>query len=230
MRFKPLDDRGALVGGVVVADHVADQVNIELVGDLGVDLGQEFLNSIPRCLRWIEEITVPSAVLNAATPPLGASRRGDHQAGRAMAHIVVGAFLTAAWHHRKRRLRAGQGLHLGLFVHAIDHGRLRRVQIQSDDVVYLFSTNCGSVESLNPSWRCGFSSNARQIRPIVDLDRPLRSAIFARDQCVAFFGIDSSVATTTSSTCSVVIVGGRPGRGSSTDRPGEAQGSGHATC
>ena len=69
---------------------------------------------------------------------------------------------------------------------------------------------------LNPSWRCGFSSNAFQIRPIVDFDRPERSAIFARDQCVAFFGVDSNVATTTSSTCSAVIVGGRPARGSST--------------
>ena len=81
---------------------------------------------------------------------------------------------------------------------------------------YTFSTNCGSLEILNPSWRCGLSSNDLQIRPMVDLDRPERSAIFDRDQCVAFFGIDSSVATTTSWTCSAVIVGGRPGRGSST--------------
>ncbi len=54
--------------------------------------------------------------------------------------------------------------------------------------------------SLNVSARCGLSSNARQIRPMLDLDRPLRWAIFARDQCVAFAGVDSKVATTTSST------------------------------
>jgi len=65
------------------------------------------------------------------------------------------------------------------------------------------------------SVRCGLSSNVRQILPIVDFDNPERSAIFALDQCVAFSGVDSSVATTTSSTCSVVIVAGRPGRGSS---------------
>jgi hypothetical protein len=65
------------------------------------------------------------------------------------------------------------------------------------------------------SARWGLSSNARQIRPIVDADRPERSAIFARDQCVAFAGVLSNVATTTSSTCSAVIVAGRPGRGSS---------------
>ncbi|WP_372455793.1 hypothetical protein [Nonomuraea sediminis] len=44
---------------------------------------------------------------------------------------------------------------------------------------------------------------SRQIRPIVDLDKPLRLAIEARDQCVAFLGVSSSVATTTSSTWSV---------------------------
>jgi len=71
------------------------------------------------------------------------------------------------------------------------------------------------LDNLNPSLRCGLSSNARQIRPMLDLDSPLRSAILARDQCVAFAGVASSVATTTSSTCSAVIEAGRPGRGSS---------------
>ena len=72
------------------------------------------------------------------------------------------------------------------------------------------------LESLNRSSRCGFSSNARQIRPTVDFDSPQRRAIFARDQCVAFFGVDSNVATTMSSTWAAVILGGRPGLGSST--------------
>jgi len=47
-----------LVGAVVVAD----QVHVELVGDLVVDLGQNFLNSTARCRRCSDEITVPSAV------------------------------------------------------------------------------------------------------------------------------------------------------------------------
>ena len=34
----------------------------------------------------------------------------------------------------------------------------------------------------------------------VDFDKPVRSAIFARVQCVAFGGVDSKVATITSST------------------------------
>jgi hypothetical protein len=49
--------------------------------------------------------------------------------------------------------------------------------------------------------------------PMLDFDSPERPAIFARDQWVAFTGVDSSVATTTSSTCSAVIETGRPGRG-----------------
>ena len=80
---------------------------------------------------------------------------------------------------------------------------------------YTFSTNSGSLDSLNPSVRWGLSSKAFQIRPIEDFDSPVRSAIFARDQCVASFGVVSKVATTTSSTCSAVMLGGRPGLGSS---------------
>ena len=73
------------------------------------------------------------------------------------------------------------------------------------------------MDSLKSSLRCGCSSKAFQIRPIVDLDSPQRSAIDLRDQCVALAGMDSSVATTTSSTCSAVTDAGRPGRGSSTN-------------
>jgi hypothetical protein len=43
------------------------------------------------------------------------------------------------------------------------------------------------------------SSKSRQIRPIVERDSPDRLAIDARDQCVALAGLDSSVATNTSS-------------------------------
>src|SRR5674476_476268 len=86
---------------------------------------------------------------------------------------------------------------------------------QSPTTSKTFSVNSGSLDSLNPSARWGLSSKVRQIRPIVDFDKPVRSAIFARDQCVAFAGVDSKVATTTSSTWSTPITGGRPGRGSS---------------
>src|SRR5664279_1634640 len=80
-----------------------------------------------------------------------------------------------------------------------------------------FSTNIGSLDSLNPSARFGLSSNLDQIRPIVDLDNPDRAAIELRDQCVALAGLSSNVVTRTSSTLSKRIDGGRPGRGSSTN-------------
>lgn len=77
------------------------------------------------------------------------------------------------------------------------------------------STNSGSEDSLNVPVKCGLMSNLRQIRPIVDLLSPLRPAIEARDQCVAFSGVSSKVAAMTSSTLSSRIDGGRPGRASS---------------
>src|SRR5436190_20164148 len=58
-----------------------------------------------------------------------------------------------------------------------------------------FSTNSGSDDSLNPSARCGLSPKSRQIRPIVDLLSPDLAAIDLRDQCLAFGGRSSSVAT-----------------------------------
>ena len=53
VRFQPFDDARGLVGAVVIAD----EVDLELVGDLGVDLVQELLEL---------DGPVPSAVLNAA--------------------------------------------------------------------------------------------------------------------------------------------------------------------
>src|SRR4029453_16142349 len=82
-----------------------------------------------------------------------------------------------------------------------------------------FSTNCGSLDSLNPSARCGLSPNAFQIRPIVERLNPDRLAIDARDQCVASAGVSSNVATITASTCSSVIVRGTPGPGPPTHPP-----------
>ncbi len=61
---------------------------------------RNFLNSTVRCRRWIWLITVPSAMLNAAT--------GSH----AVPGVVVGAPLRHARHHRQHRLGAVQRLHL----------------------------------------------------------------------------------------------------------------------
>src|SRR5258705_13065658 len=60
-----------------------------------------------------------------------------------------------------------------------------------------FSTNSGSVDSLNVSARCGLRPKSFQIRPIVERDRPDLAAIDFRDQCVPPAGLDSNVATIT---------------------------------
>ena len=87
---------------------------------------------------------------------------GREKAGDAVPGVVVGALL----------------------VHAERDGFLRRVVVEPGDVDD-FATNSGSVLSLNPSIRCGLRSNFRQIRPTVNLLRPLRRAIESRDQWVA---------------------------------------------
>ena len=75
--------------------------------------------------------------------------------------------------------------------------------------------NSGSLESFQVSCRCGWSPSAFQMRCTADWVSPTSLAIERVDQCVASFGVVSSVVTITSSTCPSVIVRGCPGRGSS---------------
>src|SRR3954452_25325157 len=75
--------------------------------------------------------------------------------------------------------------------------------------------NCGSLDSFQVSWRCGWSPNAFQMRCTAVWLRPTSAAIERVDQCVASFGVVSSVLTITSSTLASLIFLGCPGRGSS---------------
>jgi hypothetical protein len=79
-----------------------------------------------------------------------------------------------------------------------------------------FSTNSGSVWSLNVSLRHGCNPKAFQIRPTLAGETPTRLANEQVDQCVASLGISSSVLTISSSTFSSLIARGTPGRGLST--------------
>jgi len=134
MGREPLGDGQGLVGAVVVAD----QVHVEIVGHLLIDLGQELLE-LDRAV---------TSVQGGDHRPVCGVERGE-QAGRTVPHVVVGPLLRHARHHRERRLGPGQGLHLGLLVHAEHHGRLRRVQIEPDDVVDLVHEQ-GVVGELEP--------------------------------------------------------------------------------
>jgi hypothetical protein len=54
-----------------------------------------------------------------------------------MSRIIVSAPLHLAGPHRQQRLRAIQGLNLGLLIHAEHQSPSRRVQVQSHDVSHL---------------------------------------------------------------------------------------------
>src|SRR3978361_444613 len=73
-----------------------------------------------------------------------------------------------------------------------------------------FSSNNGSLDSLNVSTRCGFSPRADHTRCTVSLDTPTRSAIVRHDQCVSPSGVEFLVRSTISSILSCGIVGFRP--------------------
>ena len=64
---------------------------------------------------------------------------------------------------------------------------VRRVQ-SSPTMSRTFSINCGSVDNLNVSVRCGWSPKACQIRKIAVRLRPLLAAIERTLQCVALRG------------------------------------------
>src|SRR5215216_3752465 len=175
----------------------------ELVGDLAVERGQERLEPDRAGTR-----------LQLADHLAGGEIKRRVEARAAGAPVVVGGTPGRAGQHRQDRRGAIEGLDLGLLIDAQHDRALGRVENRPTTSRTL-SMNCGSLESFQVSWRCGWSPNACQIRSTAFWVRPTSRAIERVDQCVASLGVVSSVRTTTSSTCSSVIVRGRPGRGSS---------------
>ena len=174
-----------------------------MLGDLAVDLVQELLE-LDRAV---------TAVRRADHGPIGGVERGE-QACRAVPQVIVGALLRHPGHHRERRLRARQGLHLTLLIHAQNDRRLRRVQVQTDHVVDLLHEQRigGQLERLAAVWLYPErppdppDRRLRQPRPRGHLApgpvrRVLRNGLQRRDQHL----LDLTA----------VIVAGRPGRGSS---------------
>src|SRR5450755_1407322 len=174
---KPATDRCGFVRAVVVEY----QMHIQIAGH--------------RLVNRIEKLSE----LQAAMPPV---EFPDHRAGlhiesgkqrsRAMPRIIVSPALHLAGTHRQQRLRAIQCLDLTFSsthkTNARSGGSIYRPTISRT-----LSMNSGSLDSLNVSLRCGCSAKACQMRPTV---LRLRPACLAKDrvlQCVASFGVDSSV-------------------------------------
>ena len=77
VRLQPLEHGGVLVGAAVVAD----QVDVELLGNLSVELVRNLVNSMLRCRRCRLEITVAVGDVECR-----------EQAGGVVADVVVGRF------------------------------------------------------------------------------------------------------------------------------------------
>ena len=134
---EPVADRLRLVGRVVVHDDV----DLEVGRHVGLDVIQEL------------------AELRAAVAPVALSDdlacgdvKGCEQRGGALALVVMGAPLDLAGPQRQQGLGAIQGLNLRLLVHAENHGVLRRVHVQPDDVARLVHEVrvCRELEGLAP--------------------------------------------------------------------------------
>jgi hypothetical protein len=135
---------GVLWVGGVVADHV----DVQSGRDLGVDPVQEPL-----------ELDGAVAGGHLGDDLAGSHIHGGVQVGRAVAEVVVGGLLEGAGQQRQDRGGAVQGLHLGLSsTHSTRaaSGGFR----DSPTTSRTLSMNCGSVDSLKVSIRCGLSPNA----------------------------------------------------------------------
>ena len=83
------------------------------------------------------------------------------QTGGAVPRVVVRAPLHLSWTKLEQRLRAIQGLHLRLLIHAENQRVVRRIQIEADDVDD-FLGESRVVAHLECSHRCGLRSAAVQ--------------------------------------------------------------------
>ena len=163
----------------------------------------------------LEELNRAVALMQGADNLAGLDVQRGVEAGGAVALIVMGRALGGAGQHRQRRRGAVQRLDLAFLIDGQDDGALGRVEVQAADVVDLLDELRVGGE-LELSWRWGCSPNACQIRSTAFRVTPASRAIDRVDQCVASLGVLSSVLAMIASTCSSVIVRGRPGRGSST--------------
>src|SRR5664279_1025899 len=87
-------------------------------------------------------------------------------------------------------------------------------QVPTEAGTVHFSSNFGSLDTLNVFTRCGFSPRADHTRCTVSLDTPTLVAIVRQDQCVSPSGLEFIVRARISSitVCGIVGFTPRPGR------------------
>jgi hypothetical protein len=122
------------MGRVIVEDNVND-----LSGrNLGFDGIEE-----------PDELLMPVALHAAANHLAFEHVEGSEQRGGAMALVVMGHGAQTALLHRQARLGAVKRLDLALLIEGQDDGVGRRIDIEAPTTSRSFSTNLGSLESLN---------------------------------------------------------------------------------
>lgn len=126
-----------LVGGVVVEDDVDDFS--------GRDVTLEGIEET-------DELLMPVALHVLPEHLAGQDIERREQRGRPVALVVVGHGGAAPLLQRQPRLRAIEGLDLGLLVEAEDHGMSRRAAIEPDDIVQFFDEGgiVGELEQAPP--------------------------------------------------------------------------------
>lgn len=119
---KPSLDFGVFVGRVVVDD----EMHVEVFGHVGIDMsqeGEELLMSVA-CLALGNDFTISDIECR-------------EQSGGAVTDIVVGDALDVAQSHGQHGLGPVESLNLAFLVDAQDHGVVRWIQVQADDVTHL---------------------------------------------------------------------------------------------
>ena len=139
---EPVADRLRLVRRVVVHDDM----DVEIGRNVGLDMIQE-----------LPELRAAMAPVALSDDRPGGDIEGGEQRGRAIALVVMGAPLNLAWAQRQQGLGAIECLNLRFLVHTENHGMLRRVHIQPDDVARLVHKVRvrRQLEGLAPVWLQG---------------------------------------------------------------------------
>ena len=120
---EPCFDFGVFVSGVVVGDDV----DVEGLGDVGVDVSEEG-----------EELLVSVTGFALGEELAGGDVEGGKQGGGSVADVIVGATFEVSQAHGEHGLGAVEGLDLGFFVHAQYHRMVGGIEIEAYDVTDLF--------------------------------------------------------------------------------------------
>ena len=120
---EPGFDFGVLVGGVVVDD----QMDIEIVGHVGIDVTQER-----------EEFLVSVAFLALADDLAAGDVQGGEQRCGAVSDVIMRDTFDIAQAHGQHGLGAIQRLHLGFLIDAQDHRVVGRIEVKAHDITHFF--------------------------------------------------------------------------------------------